>query len=776
MKAVILAGGEGTRLRPLSCDTPKPMTDFFDRPVMEHTIDLLKRNGITEIAATLCYMPHVFEEYFEDGSRFGVNLHYYYEDTPLGTAGGVAACRDFLDGDFLVISGDAICDFDFAPLYAFHQRHHAEVTVILSRQSNPLAYGLVLADEDGRVERFIEKPSWDSVFTDAANTGIYLLSPSVLKDVPAGQKFDFAHDLFPRLLAENRAVYAVAADGYWCDIGSCDAYLTCIRDTLSGRVKLDLPPVEHGIRTLSPIPPGVSVSAPVYIGENVVLHDGARIGPYTVLGRGSKIGKDAHITGCVIHGASVGRGARLRNAILCRGAAIGEDAVLQDGCVIGEKAAVGDGAQLHPGVLVWPGKACAAGADVRFNITSRAAREPLGFEEGSVVSGEPDGMLTPEFCTSLGIAAAMACGQNPRIGVGCENIPVCGMLASALECGVRAGGARAIRCGGSFAAAAAFAAKYAAFDLCFFFYLEEDHVILRAFDADGLPLERELLRKIEAIQRQGDFLRAPYAKTGRVMKLSGLMEAYCHAATAYGPARGRGYAVRSSAAAPALCNTLWLMGARIGPRGDGRVQFEPSGDGLALSLLDETGNHLGDERTMACAAWAVLASGEDLAVPFEAPAAYDAMGDSFGQHVWRIGRDGEHARRLWASQLFLHDAIHRAAYLAAYTAGRGMTIAQLAAKTPQFHTERREIPLASNRARFMRAISETFSGACPEYGRGMRVPLDGGWVTIMPSARACAVRICAESNAAELAHELCDGISERIRRLDNDIKRRKNRS
>lgn len=774
MKAVILAGGEGTRLRPLSCDTPKPMTRLFDRPIMEHTISLLRKNGITEIAATLCYMPRVFEEYFGDGSRLGVSLHYYDEDVPLGTAGGVAACREFLDDDFLVISGDAVCDFDFAPVYEFHRKNQAEVTVVLSRQSNPLGYGLVLTDRDGRVERFIEKPSWDSVFTDTANTGIYILSPSVLQDVPEGKKFDFAHDLFPKLLAEGRAVYAVAADGYWCDIGNCGAYLTCVRDALAGRVKLDLPPAEHGVRSLSPIPLDAVISAPVYIGQNVTIGEGARIGPYTVLGEGSKVGRDARVIGSVLNGAVIGQGARLRDSILCHGVKVGDHAVLQDGCVIGEKAVIGEGAQLHAGVLVWPEKSCAADADVRFNITSRAACEPLGFSDGSAVSGEPDGMLTPEFCTSLGIAAAMACGQGPRIGIGCENVPACGMLASALECGIRAGGARAIRCGGSFAAAAAFAARYAAFDLCFFVYRDGDGITVRAFDTDGLPLERELVRKIETILRQGDFVRAPYGRTGRVMKLTGLMESYCRAATSHGNARGRSYSVRTSAASPALCNTLWLMGARIAPRGEGRAVFEPSDDGLLLRVIDETGLQLDDERTMACAAYASLESGGELAVPFEAPAAFDAIAEKFGKRTYRVGRDGDDARRLWAAQVFMRDAVHRAAYLAAYTASRGMTLAQLAEKAPKFHTEYREIPLASNRARFMRAVSDVFGGACPEYGRGMRVHMDGGWVTIAPSARACAVRVCAESSAAELAHELCDGISERVRQLDSDIKRRKN--
>ena len=773
MKAVILAGGEGARLRPLSCGTPKPMTRLFDRPIMEHTLNLLRKNGITDIAVTLCYMPHVFEEYFGDGSRWGVSLRYYYETTPLGTAGGTAACRDFLDGDFLVISGDAVCDFDFAPLFAFHRQSHAEVTVVLSRQSNPLGYGLVLTGQGGRVSRFIEKPSWDSVFTDTANTGIYILSPAVLQQVPPGKKVDFAHDLFPRLLAEGRAVCAVAADGYWCDVGNSGAYLTCVRDALAGRVRLELPPAERGIRALSPIPADAVVSPPVYIGENVTIGEGAHIGPYTVLGEGTRVGRDARVTGSAANGAVIGSNARLRDSIVCRGAEIGAGAVLQDGCVVGEKAVIGVGARLHAGVLVWPEKACAADADVRFKIPSRSPCEPPAFWDGSAVSGEPDGMLTPEFCTSLGIAAAMTCGQAARIGIGCENVPACGMLASALECGIRAGGARAVRCGGSFAAAAAFASRYASFGLCFFVYCSGEQITVRLFDADGLPPEREHIRKIELTLRQGDFSRAPFGKTGRVMKLSGLMDVYCRSATSHGDARGRSYAVRASAASPALCNTLWLMGARIAPRGEGRAVFEPSADGLSLRITDETGHLLDDGQTMACAAYAALESGGELAVPFEAPAVFDTMAEGFGKRVYRVGRDGIPARQLWAAQTFLRDGVHRAAYLAAYTAARGMPIAELAEKVPHFHTEAREIPLASDRARFMRVLSDSFDRSRPEYGHGMRVHIDGGWITIAPSARSCAIRICAESSAAELAHELCEGVCERVRQLDSDIKRRK---
>lgn len=226
MKAVIMAGGEGTRLRPLSLGVPKPMTPLFGRPVMEHIITLLKRHHITDICVTLCYKPQAVMDYFGSGEQLGVQLTYFVEEEPLGTAGSVRNCLSHLGReDFLVISGDCVCDLDLTEAIQAHQERESCATLVLYAHPKPLEYGLVLTDEQGRVQRFVEKPSWGQVVTNMVNTGIYILSPRAMELVPQQGPFDFGKDLFPTLLEQRMPLYGCPLEGYWCDMGDCGAYL-----------------------------------------------------------------------------------------------------------------------------------------------------------------------------------------------------------------------------------------------------------------------------------------------------------------------------------------------------------------------------------------------------------------------------------------------------------------------------------------------------------------------------------------------------------------------
>ena len=238
MKAVILAGGKGTRLRPVTGGLPKPMAPLLGRPVMAHIVELLRRNGITEICASLGYRPEPIVEYFGDGSAFGVQLRCHIEQAPLGTAGGVRACMEGEREPFLVISGDAVCDFDLAALIRRHRQADPAATLALHPQADPLRYGTVLTDGGGRVLQLLEKPPWEKVVTDLVNTGIYILSPRAMEQVPPDVPFDFARDLFPRLLAQGETLLGVQMDGYWCDIGTPLAYYQCCVDALRGTLRL----------------------------------------------------------------------------------------------------------------------------------------------------------------------------------------------------------------------------------------------------------------------------------------------------------------------------------------------------------------------------------------------------------------------------------------------------------------------------------------------------------------------------------------------------------
>lgn len=239
MKAIILAGGEGKRLKSVTGDLPKPMVPILGKPVLERIIDLLRTNGITEICATLKYSPEPITNYFGDGRNFGVHLTYSYETEPLGTAGSVKQCKDFWqDSDFLVISGDAACDFDLSYFIEEHRDTQPAVSIALYPHPEPLQYGLALSDKNGRIIHFTEKPTWEQVVTNLINTGIYLITPHAMDYVPKDSPYDFGKELFPSLLAYGEEIRGIPMDGYWCDIGTPRSYYQCCLDALDGKYKI----------------------------------------------------------------------------------------------------------------------------------------------------------------------------------------------------------------------------------------------------------------------------------------------------------------------------------------------------------------------------------------------------------------------------------------------------------------------------------------------------------------------------------------------------------
>ena len=288
MKGIIMAGGEGSRLRPLTCDLPKPMVPVMNKPVMAYSIELLRRYGIHEIGVTLQYRPEQIMDHFQDGSEYGVRIHYYIEETPLGTAGSVKNTGDFLDQPFVVISGDALTDINLEKAVIFHKKKGSAATLVLKRVDIPLEYGVVVTDELGAIVRFLEKPSWGEVFSDTVNTGIYILEPEVLDYFEAGRKFDFSQDLFPLLLKDGQPMYGYISDGYWCDIGNSFTYLTAHYDMLSDKVNHTFDAYEShknihlgkGVK----IDEKAILQGPCFIGDYSRIEKGAVIGPYTVLG------------------------------------------------------------------------------------------------------------------------------------------------------------------------------------------------------------------------------------------------------------------------------------------------------------------------------------------------------------------------------------------------------------------------------------------------------------------------------------------------------------
>src|SRR5450759_661918 len=245
MQTVLMAGGQGTSLRPLTSNQPKPMIAVANKPLMEHTLELLKRHGFTDVVVTLQFLPTLIANYFGDGSAFGVDMSYVTEESPLGTAGSVRNARKLIDRSFIVVSGDALTDIDLTAAAAFHKERGAMVTIVLKKVPNPLEFGLVITSPEGKIERFLEKPGWGEVFSDTINTGIYIIEPEVLNLIPSDRPYDFSKDLFPEMLEKKYPLCGYVADGYWTDVGNIEQYLAAHRDILDGLVDINAVSYTH---------------------------------------------------------------------------------------------------------------------------------------------------------------------------------------------------------------------------------------------------------------------------------------------------------------------------------------------------------------------------------------------------------------------------------------------------------------------------------------------------------------------------------------------------
>ena len=774
MKAVIMAGGEGTRLRPLSLGSPKPMTPLFDKPVMEHIIALLKVHGITDLCVTLQYMPQSVIDYFGDGAELGVKLTYFVEETPLGTAGSVKNCMSYLgEEDFLVISGDAVCDLDLSAAIGFHRTRRSAVTLVLCHHSAPLEYGLVLTDEEGRIQRFIEKPGWGQVLTNMVNTGIYLLTPGAMALVPEGKPYDFGKDLFPLLLERGEAMYGTTVEGYWCDMGDTVAYRQCVADALAGKVNLDLgaPRRAPGIWSAEPIPAGVELVPPCYLGPRVAVGEGSLVGPHTALGAGSTLGRGTLVQQSVLHGAAVGDRATLYGTILCRGACAGPGAVLNEGSVLGEEALAGKDAILMEGVKVWPGREAPAGGRLTASITTGGLRGPLKFGDGGVIRGMVGEELTPELLLLLGNAL----GEGGQAGLGYGGGPGAEMLARAAGSGMAAAGCRVLCHDGPTPAAGAWLAGRYDLPAALFVEQEGERAYLHLAGRGGLPLSRARERKLESALLRGEVRRMPAGRVGRWETIPGVEGGYAADAAARAT-RGRTVAdvtVAVPGDTPAdrvLARTMALLGGQIlRERQEGMVSFTAHHGGFRLSAWDEEGNYLEGERLLTLAALLELERGETrLAVPPAAPAAIDLMALSHGGTALRLGRDGEAAEERWAALPALRDSAFCAALLLAHM-GSGEGLADLNRRAPRFSLRRRELPLSGSRGDVMQALYQSEPEARQE-GEGLRLKVGSGWVYIAPLTRRCALRVVGEGFDAELAGELCDFYLEKVRRLDRGKK------
>lgn len=523
MKSVVMAGGEGTRLRPLTVNRPKPMVPVVNRPVMEHIVALLKNHGIGEIIATLQYQPAVIQDYFGDGSDFGVSMRYSVEATPMGTAGSVKEISQDLDDTFLVISGDALTDMDLTDLIRFHKSKGSVATLALTRVENPLEFGVVITDGGGRIVRFLEKPSWSEVFSDTINTGIYVLEPEVFQLMEGRKAYDWSRDIFPKLLAMGKPMYGYISRDYWCDIGSLSQCLQANQDCLAGKVRISIPGEEtrRGIwvgRGVE-IDPSAEIEGPVVIGDGVIIRKDARVGEFTCVGPNTIIDSMAQLKRSVtMSQVYLGRNADVRAAWLSKGVSVGERASVGQGVVIGDESVVGESAVIKPGVKLWPNKVIEAGAHVVTSVVWGSRQSRAVFNSGAV-SGLGNIEITPHLAVRLGEAFGSTLGRGDGVCVSRDTYPASVMLKRAMIAGLASTGVRVLNLGSAPLPLTRHAISNLGAKAGIFLQanpFNPGDVYIKFLDAHGADIDTKTERKIDTLMVREDTRKVPADEIGRV--------------------------------------------------------------------------------------------------------------------------------------------------------------------------------------------------------------------------------------------------------------------
>lgn len=777
MLAIIMAGGEGERLRPLTCTLPKPMTLVLDQPILAYTLRLLARHGVERAGITLGYLPDPIEDAFGDGSEYGVALKYFRESRPMGTAGGIKPARAFLTETFCVLSGDGLTDVNLSGALDFHRAHGAKATLILKRVQNPTSYGLVSTDADGRIVSFTEKPDWKNVTSDTANTGIYILEPEILDSIPDGQPFDFGRELFPLLLREGVPMYGYLTDAYWCDIGDVSAYLKANRDALKGRISLiDMP--KSGVLRM----PGALVDeeavieAPAFLGAGARIEAGARVLAGSVIGEGAVVCENASVKRAVLYpGSLAGRGSELRGCVLAPRAQIQDGAQVFEECVIGEDSRIGAHGCVKPGVRVWPGKRIPDSAVICENLIwgQRLARAFMGASIRTV---------TPEDAVHTG--RAIVWRQKPEtVLLGRAASSVAASQARALAAGLCAQGAQVYTIGECTLPQLRHVLSLMRLDGAV--YAEGDAAT--PLYADGTPLTPPEKRRIEDTLNRQD-MPCPYTGITRPISNVGRSDlgylGFLKSA-AFGNVRRLRAAVYAQSEPLLYLADHAFQNAGFTTRVEWEeelMELDASEIGVYLSasgekavLADEHGL-LTDVQMELLIGWAMAENGETtLYAPPDATRTLDALGRSLGLKVVFASDDAATwARTLSRLSPFQYhmrfDGLFLALHLLSRLNENALSLSDFRARMPEVSRVSSHISVDfPQRGEVMRRLSDALP---PEFEREdwfFRGRHGCAWVRPDEEHPYCTVT--AEARDAEFAQEICDLFSGLLQKAADDAQK-----
>lgn len=786
MKAVLMAGGEGSRLRPLTSRRPKPLAPVAGKPVMEHIVNLLRQHGLTEIVATLHYLADEIESYFGDGSAWNVRMHYVVEDTPLGTAGAVKMANDILAGEpFVIISGDALTDVDLSAIVRHHQEQGNDVTIALQRVTNPLEFGVVVMDENQQIVRFLEKPSWGEVFSDTINTGIYVLQPEILDRMQRGKVYDWSKDLFPEMLREGAKLGGYVIDAYWTDIGNLEQYQQANYDAISGKVRIDLSGTEiaPGVRAGegTRVDPGAHIEGPVILGRDVRIAAGASIAGPSVVGDRTIIEKGASICRSVAwEDVYVGEDAELNDCTVADRNTVEKRAVVHENTVIGRGCTIGAGATINAHLKLWPDKWVAAGSIVSMSLIY--GQKWPGSLFGSVgISGLANIEITPEFALKLGQAFGSFLKPGQTVMTSRDTHPASRVMNRCIISGLLSVGVNvqdlrsyplplaryAVRVGGDGGVHVRIAPD------------DPNAVVFEFFDHTGIGIDKGTERKIENLFFREDFRRTPMDDVGTLDFPSRALERYSRAfveslnAAALETAKFRAvidYAYgNASIVLPQVLGGLGVDQVALNAyfdaekvrnfRNDRERHLDQltsvvtsldadlgvliDADGETLTLVDDLGRIIGRNRLMALLTLLVARAqpGARIAMPLTVPSVVERIAEENGATVVRTPSDRRSlmglAEREGKNVAFAggmdyelifpefqpaFDGIYATAKIMELLAGEHRKLSELADMLPPWHIAGRVVPCPWDRKG---AVMRSLHDEAAHGGDGRVETLDG---------------------------------------------------
>ncbi|MBQ6165086.1 MAG: NTP transferase domain-containing protein [Clostridia bacterium] len=767
MNAVILAGGEGKRLRPLTRFVPKPMVRLCSKPLLEYTLTALEAAGFERAVVTVRYLPEQIVRYF--GDRFGrMRLLYSEETQPRGTAGAFADGMRYLsdvEEPVFVFSGDGLFSFDYEKIFAFHRAHGSALTAVCKRVRQPGEYGILKTDAEGAVTAFAEKPGWERLNGDLANTGSYLVDPDLCSLIPTEGSVDFAGDLFPLLISGQSPFYAYEETGYWADVGSPEAYRQCLADVLDKNTGIRLPEKRKGVFCSDRLPDGnYTLLPPVWIGKNVTLSDSAVIGPYTAL-------DDACFVGCgaTVRKTAAGRGvffgaeAYASEAVLCEKSSVRKGARVYEGAVIGGSTVIGENAAVGSCVTVASEKNIPRGSLVSENVTE-------GYFPGiTLENGAFSGAAFTDVSVCRAATAGAAFGsvyEGKYIAAACDGTNGAAAILAAVCAGAISAGAHIWNFGGCFFAQYQFLLTYAGMNGGVFVSSEAGEVRVSFAGEHALPPGRAECRAFEYRVRASDFICCDAGHCGSARDMSYLLSMYrrqlgFYKSEYYGALRF-GVICENDRIASLLRD---FFGRHTADE-NARPLFVIDRDGVRVSARDENDGQIPYETLLALAGALAAEDGGDVAVPFLSPCALDEVAEKSGCHLIRFFDEDDAVSRDAASLIgecvWSRDALFLVVRVLDVMAASGKTLAALIGELPKFALHKRVVgvPGGSERtAAVLEALRQD-----PDAGNGapLRLRRPNGDVLLSPSDRGSRIRIIAEAADSETAAELCGEVEEMI--------------